>query len=77
MKNQKNIMKNLKFMNSVIFAINLQILGIMEQTNQFVKIVQKNIKYLNCKNHHQIMNRSRFPLVYNGFGLGEVPLLET
>jgi hypothetical protein len=28
--------------------------------------VQKNIKYLNCKNHHQIINRSRFPLVYNG-----------
>ena len=47
------------------FCKNLQILGIMEQTNQFVKIVQKNIKYLNCKNHHQIMNRSRFPLVYN------------
>ena len=57
MKNQKNIMKKAKFMNAVIFAINIQILGIMEQTNQFVKIVQKNIKYLNCKNHHKIKNQ--------------------
>ena len=65
MKNQKNIMKKAKFMNAVIFAINIQILGIMEQTNQFVRIVQKNIKYLNCKNHHQIINRNCFPLVYN------------
>ena len=65
-------MKKAKFMNTVIFAINLQILGIMEQTNLFVNIVQKSIKYLNCKNHHQIINLSRFPLVYNVFGLGEV-----
>ena len=44
MKNQKNVMKKVKFMNSVIFAINIQILGIMEQTNQFVRIVQKKHK---------------------------------
>ena len=54
-------------MNAVIFAMNRLILGITELISQFVKNVQKLIKCLSCKSHTQIINRSLFPLVYNGW----------
>ncbi len=67
MQSQKNIIKNLKFMNAVIFVTTQRIHGITELINQFVKNVQKLIKCQNYKNHHQIINRNQFSLVYNGW----------